>query len=331
MNQKFLGLKSRDQIMEIGKNVIRTEAAALHALASEIDSNFYMAVNVLLNCEGKVMVTGLGKSGLVGRKIAATLSSTGTPAVFLHSTEANHGDLGSIQDKDILLAVSNSGEGEDIMLLASSAKRRNNALISISGNRQSSLSTIADINLDASCEKEACPLGLAPTTSSTLALSLGDALAIATLEARGFKSDDFAKSHPSGTLGRKLLTLVQDIMRTGKNIPCVKQNDTVESTIIEMTKKGMGMTLVMEEGAMVGIFTDGDLRRFFQDTSNNLSRKIGEVMTKEPETINHDALAIKAAELMQRKTITHLVATEKNKKKVRGVIDMHDLLRAKVI
>ena len=331
MNQKFLGLKSRDQIMEIGKNVIRTEAAALQALASEIDSNFYMAVNVLLNCEGKVMVTGLGKSGLVGRKIAATLSSTGTPAVFLHSTEANHGDLGSIQDKDILLAVSNSGEGEDIMLLASSAKRRNNALISISGNRQSSLSTIADINLDASCEKEACPLGLAPTTSSTLALSLGDALAIATLEARGFKSDDFAKSHPSGTLGRKLLTLVQDIMRTGKNIPCVKQNDTVESTIIEMTKKGMGMTLVMEEGAMVGIFTDGDLRRFFQDTSNNLSRKIGEVMTKEPETINHDALAIKAAELMQRKTITHLVATEKNKKKVRGVIDMHDLLRAKVI
>ena len=317
--------------MEIGKNVIRTEAAALQALASEIDSNFYMAVNVLLNCEGKVMVTGLGKSGLVGRKIAATLSSTGTPAVFLHSTEANHGDLGSIQDKDILLAVSNSGEGEDIMLLASSAKRRNNALISISGNRQSSLSTIADINLDASCEKEACPLGLAPTTSSTLALSLGDALAIATLEARGFKSDDFAKSHPSGTLGRKLLTLVQDIMRTGKNIPCVKQNDTVESTIIEMTKKGMGMTLVMEEGAMVGIFTDGDLRRFFQDTSNNLSRKIGEVMTKEPETINHDALAIKAAELMQRKTITHLVATEKNKKKVRGVIDMHDLLRAKVI
>ena len=331
MNQKFLGLKSRDQIMEIGKNVIRTEAAALQALASEIDSNFYMAVNVLLNCEGKVMVTGLGKSGLVGRKIAATLSSTGTPAVFLHSTEANHGDLGSIQDKDILLAVSNSGEGEDIMLLASSAKRRNNALISISGNSQSSLSTIADINLDASCEKEACPLGLAPTTSSTLALSLGDALAIATLEARGFKSDDFAKSHPSGTLGRKLLTLVQDIMRTGKNIPCVKQNDTVESTIIEMTKKGMGMTLVMEEGAMVGIFTDGDLRRFFQDTSNNLSRKIGEVMTKEPETINHDALAIKAAELMQRKTITHLVATEKNKKKVRGVIDMHDLLRAKVI
>ena len=331
MNQKFLGLKSRDQIMEIGKNVIRTEAAALQALASEIDQNFYMAVNVLLNCQGKVMVTGLGKSGLVGRKIAATLSSTGTPAVFLHSTEANHGDLGSIQDKDILLAVSNSGEGEDIMLLASSAKRRNNALISISGNRQSSLSTIADINLDASCEKEACPLGLAPTTSSTLALSLGDALAIATLEARGFKSDDFAKSHPSGTLGRKLLTLVQDIMRTGKNIPCVKQNDTVESTIIEMTKKGMGMTLVMEEGAMVGIFTDGDLRRFFQDTSNNLSRKIGEVMTKEPETINHDALAIKAAELMQRKTITHLVATEKNKKKVRGVIDMHDLLRAKVI
>ena len=322
---------SDNKIINRVKAVLLTESEAIKNLSESVNEQFVGAVKLLLNCTGKVVITGIGKSGLVGKKISATLSSTGTPSLFLHAAEASHGDLGVLQDNDVVMAISNSGESAELLTFLPSVKRREISLISLTANSQSTLASLADVVLHASFNQEACALGLAPTTSSTLALAIGDALAIATLEARGFQSEDFARTHPAGTLGRQLVVSVQDVMRRDSMIPVVRPNDTVASAIIEMTKKGMGMTLVMENDYAIGIFTDGDLRRFLQDTTKSISEKISIVMTQTPHTISKQKLAVSAAELMEKKLISQLIVIDEETRRVEGVINMHDLMQAKVI
>ena len=320
-----------NKIINRVKAVLLTESEAIKNLSELVDEQFVAAVKLFLNCSGKVIITGIGKSGLIGKKISATLSSTGTPSSFLHAAEASHGDIGVLQDNDVVMAISNSGESDELLTFLPSVKRRKISLISLTANTQSTLASLADIVLHARFNQEACALGLAPTTSSTLALAVGDALAIATLEARGFQSEDFAKSHPAGTLGRQLVVSVQDVMRRDSMIPVVRPNDTVANAIIEMTKKGMGMTLIMENGYAVGIFTDGDLRRFLQDTTKSISENISIVMTKTPHTISKQKLAVHAAELMEEKLISQIIVIDEDTKHVEGVVNMHDLMQAKVI
>lgn len=311
-------------ISESVKKVLRIEANAILDLIDRIDSHFEKAVETLYACPGRVVVTGIGKSGIICRKIAATLASTGTPALFLHPTEAIHGDLGMIVRGDVVLVVSNSGETEELLRLLETLKRLGIFLISMIGNPKSTLAKYSDIVLDVSIKEEACPLGLAPTASTTAALALGDALAIALSEMRGFKQEDFANLHPGGRLGKKLLR-VENLMRGGSDIPLVKSETSIRDVIYEISKKGLGMTAVVGEASqVVGIITDGDLRRLFQKDENVLKKTAGECMHPSPVTIHRQALAATALQVMEEKKITSLLVAAEDGQ-IEGVLHLHDL------
>jgi arabinose-5-phosphate isomerase len=316
----------------VARNVLRIEAAAIHALEARLGADFVAAVDLLLRCRGRVVVSGIGKSGHVARKLAATLASTGTPAFFVHAAEASHGDLGMIAGDDVVVMLSNSGETDELTLLTPHLKRQGARLIAITGNGHSALAQAADVHLDAAVDAEACPLGLAPTASTTAALALGDALAVALLDARGFSSDDFARAHPGGTLGRRLLTRVRDVMRSGPDMPCVPLRASLAEAIVEMSGKGMGMTAVLDEaGGAAGIFTDGDLRRALERGRDVGQTRVRDVMTAAPVTIGPDALAIDCLALMEappRKTA--LLVLDADARLV-GAVHLHDLLRARVV
>ncbi len=315
---------SADQ--ERGKRVLEIEARAISALVDRLDQRFTDAVAVLARCEGKVVVTGMGKSGLIGQKIAATLASTGSPAFFLHPAEAIHGDLGMVTRGDILLAISNSGETEEVVKLLPVIKRLNIPVVSMTGKVHSTLAKHSDVALDVSVAEEACPLGLAPTASTTATLAMGDALAIALLEHRGFKAEDFALVHPGGTLGRRLLLKVSDVMHQGEAVPKVKATAPARDAILQMTGKKLGMTTVVNgAGRLIGVITDGDLRRALEQGKDLRKAKAADLGTKSPKTISPDLLATAALELMERHAITSLVVLEKQR--IAGVVHLHDLLK----
>jgi len=320
-----------DQIKKLGLAVIDTELSAVNALREEIDDSFVKACELMLGCKGRVVVVGMGKSGHIGNKIAATMASTGTPAFFVHPGEASHGDLGMITPKDVVIALSNSGETGEILTIIPILKRLSVPMISITGNRASTLSTEADINLHAGVEKEACPLGLAPTSSTTVALVLGDALAVALLDARGFTEEDFALSHPGGSLGRRLLLHVKDIMHTGDKIPQVHENDTLRDALLVMTEKGLGMTAIVDnEQNILGIYTDGDLRRTLDKNIDVHKAAIKDVMTANCKTTQAHLLAAEALTEMQQNKINAMLVVDENNK-LTGALNMHDLLRAGVV
>jgi arabinose-5-phosphate isomerase len=317
--------------LEMARDVLQIEAAAVLALATRLDERFTRAVALLLHCKGRVVVSGIGKSGHIARKIAATLASTGTPAIFVHAAEAAHGDLGMITRDDVLVALSYSGEGDELLTMLPVAKREGTPLIAITGNATSSLARLADVHLDVRVDKEACPLNLAPTSSTTAMLALGDALAVACLDARGFGPDDFARSHPAGALGRRLLTYVRDVMRTGDRIPRVTVDTSLIDALREISSKQLGMTAVVDsEGRLRGIFTDGDLRRLLERAADVRSVRLAEVMTRDPLTIAPDVLAAEAAQLMDRRRKNQLLVLDNDGALV-GALHMHDLMAAKVI
>ncbi len=322
----------KDNVSKLARAVIETEAQAVNRLLDRIDDNFTAAIQTMLNCTGRIVVLGMGKSGHIGNKIAATLASTGTPAFFVHPGEASHGDLGMITSKDVVLALSNSGETDEILTILPIIKRLNVPLVAMTGNPASSLASEADFHLDISVEKEACPLGLAPTSSTTATLVMGDALAIALLESRGFTEDDFARSHPGGRLGKRLLLHVQDVMHTNDEIPKVSMQVKLSDALIEMTRKGLGMTVIVDEdGKVAGIFTDGDLRRLLDHGDINIKQLgISDVMVKNCKTISANQLAAEALQLMDEKSINALPVTD-GKNTLIGAINMHDLLRAGVV
>lgn len=316
---------------ELGLAVIETEAQAVSALKSRIDEKFVQACEILLACEGRIVVTGMGKSGHIGRKIAATLASTGSPAFFVHPGEANHGDLGMITSKDVVLTISNSGETSEILTLLPLIKRLKVPLISLSGNSNGTIARTASVNIDISVAKEACPLGLAPTASTTAALAMGDALAIALLEMRGFTAEDFARSHPGGALGRRLLLRIDDVMRTGDAIPKVSETAGLNEALVEMTQKRLGMTTIInEQGKLLGVFTDGDLRRILDQGIDVHKTKIADVMTKSCKTTMPGILAAEAMQLMETHKITSLLVTDDHQTPL-GVVHLHDLLSAGVV
>lgn len=310
---------------------IRIETKAIEALESRIDEGFTRACEVIMQCKGRVVVTGMGKSGHIGNKIAATLASTGTPAFFVHPGEASHGDLGMITSQDVVIAISNSGNTSEVVTILPLIKRMGAPLISMTGNHDSVLSREAVANLDVSVEAEACPLGLAPTSSTTATLVMGDALAVALLEARGFSAEDFAFSHPGGTLGRRLLLHVSDIMHTGDRIPVVTEGTTLSGALLEISRKGLGMTTVVDaKGQLTGVFTDGDLRRTLDKSVDIHNTVIEQVMTRNGKTIAADQLVAEALKIMEDMKINALPVTGDNGELV-GAINMHDLLRAGVI
>ncbi|WP_372780174.1 KpsF/GutQ family sugar-phosphate isomerase [Litorivivens sp.] len=312
------------------RRTIAMESAAVAALSERIDAQFNEACEVLLNCKGRVVVTGMGKSGHIARKIAATLASTGTPAMFVHPGEASHGDMGMITAQDAVLALSNSGSTAEVITLLPLLKRLSVPLVSMTGNPQSELATAAQAHLDASVSEEACPLGLAPTSSTTVALVLGDALAIALLEARGFTAEDFAFSHPGGALGRKLLLKVDDIMHTGSEIPTVLSGTPLTSALLEMSSKALGMTTVQSpSGVLLGLFTDGDLRRAIDQGLNIQNATIDEAMTSNPQRVHPGMLAAEALYIMETRKITALIVVDDDDHPV-GVVHLHDILRAGV-
>jgi arabinose-5-phosphate isomerase len=297
----------------------------------QVSDDFVRAVRLMLQCKGRVVVSGIGKSGHIGRKVAATLASTGTPAFFVHPAEACHGDLGMITSHDVVIAISNSGESTELVAIVPLLKRRGTGLISITGVSTSSLATFADIHINARVEREACPLGLAPTSSTTATLALGDALAVALLKARGFSSDDFALSHPGGKLGRRLLVRVSDVMHTDKSLPLVDSECTLAEALLEMSAKGLGMTAVVNaEQRLLGIFTDGDLRRALADGADLREANITDLMTKQPQTITADRLAAEAFQVMEAKRINGLLVNDENGRLI-GMFNMHDLFRAGVV
>jgi arabinose-5-phosphate isomerase len=315
----------------LGKAVLLNEAEAIQAMVERIDERFEKACEMILACEGRIVVTGMGKSGHIGNKIAATLASTGTPAFFMHPGEASHGDLGMITAHDLLIALSNSGETAEITTLLPLIKRLKLPLISLTGNANSTLAEFADINLDVAVEKEACPLGLAPTSSTTASLAMGDALAIAILQARGFTEEDFARSHPGGSLGRRLLLRVSDIMHTGNAIPVVDQSATLKQALLEISNKGLGMTAIADSKQnLLGIFTDGDLRRTLDSQANIQTALITEHMTANCVTIQPEQIASDALTLMDDKKINALIVTDTNGL-IQGALNMHDLLRAGIV
>lgn len=312
--------------------VVETEARAIELLRSRIDDSFLRACQLMYDCAGRVVVSGMGKSGHIARKIAATLASTGTPAFFVHPGEASHGDLGMITQKDVVLALSNSGETDELLTILPLIRRQGIPLIAMSGNDGSSLARLADVHLDVSVPAEACPLGLAPTASTTAALVMGDALAVALLEARGFTADDFARSHPAGSLGRRLLLHISDVMHTGDQVPKVGVDSSLSEALVEMSRKGLGMTAVVDaENRLLGVFTDGDLRRALDDHAVDLrSTPLARLMTTKAKTIAPDKLAVEAARLMEDFTIHALLVVDEDKKLV-GALNIHDLLRARVV
>lgn len=324
-------LAQTDAFVRMGRQVVAAEADAVRALIGRIDDRFVAACEILMECTGRVIVTGMGKSGHIGGKIAATLASTGSPAFFVHPGEACHGDLGMITASDTVIALSHSGETDELLTMLPLIKRMHIPLIAITGNPRSSLAAEADVHLDGSVVEEACPLGLAPTSSTTVALVLGDALAVALLEARGFTREDFAMSHPGGSLGRKLLLRVRDIMHTGEGIPRVPETASVGDAVLEMTAKKLGMTAVVDaEGQVCGIFTDGDLRRMFEKTQDIGGTGIGMVMTRRCKTIGAELLAAEALRLMEERRINALLIVD-DRHRLIGALNMHDLLRAGVV
>lgn len=321
-----------DNVLEIAKRVLKTEAEAIYALIEKLGSNFEKAVEIIYESKGRVVVTGMGKSGLVGKKIAATLASTGTPAFFLHPAEAGHGDLGMVTSDDVIIAISNSGETEEIVGLIPFLKRFNLLLISITGNPESTLSREADVTLDVSVKEEACPLGIVPTASTTATLAMGDALAVALLMKRGLKEEDFAFFHPGGSIGKKLLIKVKDLMHRGDAIPQVFLGTPMSKTVIEMSSKRLGHTLVMDNnGKVTGIVTDGDLRRGIEKWGGKLfEMTAGEVMTKSPKTVSEEELAAKALSIMESYSITTLVVPDGDGRAI-GIIHLHDILKQGII
>jgi arabinose-5-phosphate isomerase len=322
----------RARALALGRDVLATEAAAIHALSERLGAAFLGAARALFDCRGRVVVTGIGKSGHIARKIAATLASTGTPAFFVHAAEASHGDLGMITAEDVVLLISNSGETDELVSLLPHLKRQGAKLIALTGNEQSSLATAADVHLDASVDTEACPLGLAPTASTTAALALGDALALTLLDARGFSVEDFARSHPGGSLGRRLFTHVADVMRTGTQVPTVPVSATLAEAVVEMSGKGMGMTAVIDaDRRLEGVFTDGDLRRCLTRVRDFHSEPIAALMTRTPRTIGPDRLAIDCVELMETVPKVMALLIVDDDRALIGAVHLHDLFRARVV
>ena len=318
-------------VLELARRVLAIEAEAVRALIDRLDDRFLHAVALILERHGRVVVSGIGKSGHVARKIASTLASTGTPAYFVHPAEAVHGDLGMVLPDDVFIAISHSGESEELLEIVPLVKRQGAKLIAITGAAGSTLAREADAHLDAGVAQEACPLNLAPTASTTAALALGDALAVALLDARGFSADDFARSHPGGTLGRRLLTHVSDVMRKGAEVPVVPDTATLKEAVLEMSRGRLGMTaIVSADGAVAGVFTDGDLRRAFEKVTDFGAARITDVMTANPRRIRPDALAVEAVQLMEQHKINQLLVTDATGALV-GALNMHDLFRAKVI
>jgi arabinose-5-phosphate isomerase len=314
----------------LAKKVLQTEAAAILALVDRLDERFEQAIHLLLECRGRVIVTGMGKSGIICRKIAATLSSTGTPAFFLHPAEAIHGDLGVLQTEDVILAVSHSGETDELLRLLETIKRLGARLITITGVPGSTLCTAADVALDCQVSEEACPLNLVPTASTTAALALGDALAMTLLVAKGFRQEDFAHLHPGGKLGKRLMRAEQ-LMQGGEKTPAVRTGDAMRDVIYEISRKKLGMTCVLDDGGrLVGIITDGDLRRHMMATDTLLERRAGEVMTRSPVTIRPDTLAAEALRILEARKITSVVVVDARQTPL-GVVHLHDLWRTEMI
>lgn len=318
--------------IEKGKRVLEIEARALAELAGRLDEDFVSAVDLLSSCRGKLIVTGMGKSGLVAKKIAATFSSTGTPAFFLHSAEGVHGDLGVVSRDDLVIAVSNSGETEELLRLIPFFKRVGIRMIALVGRMESSLAKAADVAVDVSVKEEACPLNLVPTASTTAVMAMGDALALALLERKGFNQDDFARLHPAGSLGRKLLLRVSDLMHTGSAMPEVSPDAGIKEVIIEMSSKMLGHAAVVEKGKLVGIISDGDLRRSIEKHPDIFSKKARDIMTSHPKSITPDMLAAEALKTMEKHSITLLlVCDDQRGENLAGVIHLHDLLKAGVV
>lgn len=319
------------QALRLARETFNTEADALRALAIRLDVRFANAIELILKTQGRVVVMGIGKSGHIGRKIAATFASTGTPSFFVHPAEASHGDLGMVTPNDLVLAISNSGESSELTAILPFLKRLGAPLIAMTGNPSSSLARYADVIVDSHVEREACPLNLAPTTSTTAQLALGDALAVALLDARGFRAEDFARSHPGGALGRKLLTHVDDVMRTGHDIPQVLPQASFSELMREMSSKGLGASAIVDaQGKIQGIFTDGDLRRRIEAGADLRSATADAVMQPKPRTISPGALAADAAEMMERHGITSVLVAQADGQLV-GIVHIRDLMRAKVI
>lgn len=320
-----------EQVLRLARKTFEIEAAAVFELATRTGDEFVQAVSLMMACPGRVVVMGIGKSGHIGHKIAATLASTGTPAMFVHPAEASHGDLGMIRAVDVVLAISNSGESQELIAILPVLSRLGVALIAITGGMQSTLAKHACVTLDSSVAREACPLNLAPTASTTAQLALGDALAVALLDARGFREEDFARSHPGGTLGRKLLTHVSDVMRTGNAVPQVRPESSFTALMREMSAKGLGASAVVDAGQRVlGIFTDGDLRRLVEKGADLRHLTAADVMHADPRTLNADALAVEAVALMEQYRINSVLVVDKVGV-LCGALNTNDLMRAKVI
>lgn len=326
-----MDIEHKQQRLALAREVLHIEADALRSMAARLEYSFLAAVDLILACHGRVVVTGIGKSGHIGNKIAATLASTGTPSFFMHPAEAAHGDLGMVTTHDLILALSNSGESDEIIALLPALKRKGIPIIAMTGRPQSTLARQADVHLDAAVEKEACILGLAPTTSTTAALALGDALAVTLLEARQFKPEDFALSHPGGSLGRRLLVHISDLMHSGDALPVVTLGTSLKDALLEMTRKGLGMTAVLAaDGSLAGIFTDGDLRRTLDRTLDLAGLTIDDVMHPQPRTIAANLLATEAAKEMELRKINGLLVVDEHGRLI-GALNMHDLLKAGVV
>ncbi len=328
--------KLNDRSIELAKKTLEIEGLAIQKLRENLDNSGYAksfssAIQILLNCKGRIVVSGMGKSGHIAKKIAATFASTGSPAFFVHPAEASHGDLGMVQHNDVFVAFSNSGETAELLTIVPQIKRTGAKLIALTGNTDSTLAKFADVHLDVAVEREACPLNLAPTASTTASLAMGDALAVALLDARGFREEDFARSHPGGSLGRRLLTHVRDVMRSGDQVPKTLSNASIKEALLEITAKRLGMTVVVDaQDKVLGIFTDGDLRRLLEKNVDLNGQELSKAMTPNPRTISMDVLAAEAVEMMERFRINQLVVTD-NSGKLVGALNMHDLFAAKII
>lgn len=319
------------KLLDLARAVLENEADSVRTLSGRLDDGFVQACTFLLQCKGRVVVTGMGKSGHIGNKIAATLASTGTPSFFVHPGEASHGDLGMITDQDVVVALSNSGETDEILTILPIIKRLGVPLIAMTGRPQSTLATNANVHLDISVKEEACPLGLAPTSSTTATLAMGDALAVAVLESRGFTAEDFARSHPAGALGRRLLLHVGDIMHSGDALPAVHENASLRETVLEMTRKRLGMTAIVDgDNKVLGVFTDGDLRRCFDQGTDLQATTISAVMTRNPTSLHAEQLAEEALRTMESRNINGVLVTDEAGHLV-GALNMLDLVHARVV
>ena len=317
-------------MIDHGRQVLEIEAKSLIEISGNLDESFTKACEMLLACKGRIVVSGIGKSGHIGRKISSTLSSTGSPSFFVHPAEASHGDLGMVTNEDVVIAISYSGESSELSLITPVLKRESIKVIAITGNKNSTLADLADLTLECRVSHEACPLGLAPTSSTTATLALGDALAIALLRAKGFTETDFARSHPGGSLGRRLLTRVSDLMKIGDEFPKITPDANIREAIVEITSKKLGMTAVLDNEKLLGIITDGDLRRVFQKTKSLENIMARDVMSPQPRTIQHNALAAEALQVMENFSVNQLIVTNDSGKPC-GALGMHDLLKAKIL